>query len=113
MQEQNMYEGMFILAANLSEEAKSRITESIKVGITSRGGEIVKIHELGRRRLAYKIGKHSEGSYLLYYFKVNANDLKDMWREYHLLGEEGLLRFMTLRQDNVMEKIEFPVLQQS
>lgn len=113
MQEHQKYEGMYIIAANLSDEAKSRIVESIKVGITSRGGEIVQSHEMGRRKLAYKIGKHSEGFYILYYFTARASDIKDMWREYRLLAEEGLLRFMTLRQDEVMEKLEFPALQQS
>lgn len=107
------YEGMFILGASLSDEAKARITESIKLGITSRGGEILKIHEMGRRKLAYKIRKNSEGVYYLYYFEVDPAQVKEMWREYKLLEEEGLLRFMTLRQDNVMEKIEFPQLQQA
>lgn len=107
------YEGMFILGANLSDEAKQRITESIKLGITSRGGEIVKIHEMGRKKLAYKIRKNSEGVYYLYYFDVDPSKMTEMWREYKLLEEEGLLRFMTLRQDQVMEKIEFQQLQQS
>lgn len=107
------YEGMFVLGANLSDEAKERIIESIKLGITSRGGQIVKEHNLGRKRLAYKIRKNSEGVYYLYYFEVDSSAIKDMWREYKLLEEEGLLRFMTLRQDEVMEKVEFPQLQQA
>lgn len=109
----HQYEGMFVLGANLSDEAKERIIDSIKLGITSRGGQILKEHNLGRKRLAYKIGKNSEGSYYLYYFEVDSSLIKDMWREYKLLEEEGLLRFMTLRQEKIMEKVEFPQLQQA
>lgn len=104
----NLYEGMYILSATLSDDARNKILEKIQKGITSRGGEINKIHERGRSRLAYDIDRQREGHYYLIYFSVKPAAITELWHEYHLT--EGLLRFITLRTDEVMEKIEFKTL---
>jgi len=58
---QNLYEGMYVISATLSDDARNKALDKIQVGITGRGGEIVKIHDQGRRRLAYEIDGHREG----------------------------------------------------
>jgi len=109
--QQNLYEGMYVISATLSDEARTKALGKIQAGITEHGGEIVKIHEQGRRRLAYEINGHREGYYFVLYFKVPAAAISEMWHEYHL--NEDLVRFITLRTDNVMEKIEFKALEQA
>lgn len=105
---QNLYEGMYVLSATLSEEARSKALDKIKNGITSRGGEIVKIHEQGRKRLAYEIDGRREGFYYVIYFNSKPAAISELWQEYHL--NEDLIRFITLRADAVMETIEFKPL---
>lgn len=105
---QNLYEGMYVLSATLSDDARSKALEKIKNGIISRGGEIVKIHEQGRKRLAYEIDGRREGFYYVIYFNVRPNAISELWQEYHL--NEDLVRFITLRADDVMETIEFKPL---
>jgi small subunit ribosomal protein S6 len=105
---QNLYEGMYVISATLSDDARHKALERIQAGITSRGGEIKKIHEQGRRRLAYEINGHREGYYYIIYFTVQPAAISELWQEYHL--NEDLIRFMTLRTDKVMEKIEFKTL---
>jgi small subunit ribosomal protein S6 len=104
----NLYEGMYIISARLSDDARSKALTKITDGITSHGGEIEKIHEMGRRRLAYEIDGHREGHYYVVYFKVDASAVKEMWSEYHL--SEDLIRFITLTTDKVKEKLEFKSL---
>jgi small subunit ribosomal protein S6 len=107
----NLYEGMYVISAKLSEDARQKALDKIINGITSRGGEIQKIHEQGRRRLAYEITGHREGYYYIVYFTVKPSCIKDLWAEYHL--HEDLVRFVTLRTEAVMEKIEFkPLVEQ-
>lgn len=106
--QQNLYEGMYIISAKLSDDARGKALDKIKNAILERGGEIVKVHDQGRKRLAYEINGHREGHYYILYFKTEPNNIADFWREYHL--SEDLIRFVTLRTDNVMEKIEFKVL---
>lgn len=105
---QNLYEGMYILSAGLSEDARLKALDKIKGGITSRGGEILKIHDQGRKRLSYEIDTKKEGYYYLLYFSVVANAIEGLWQEYHL--NEDLMRFITLRTEEVMDKIEFKQL---
>lgn len=104
----NLYEGMYVVSATLSEDARHKALEKIQKGITDRGGEILKIHDQGRRRLAYEIDGHREGYYFLIYFNVVPSAIDELWQEYHL--HEDLIRFITLRTEKVLEKIEFKSL---
>ncbi len=107
---QNLYEGMYVLKATLSDEARNKALDKIKTGITSRKGEVVKIHDQGRRRLAYEIDGLREGHYYVLYFNILPFAINEMWQEYHL--NEDLIRFITLRTEAVMDKIEFKVLEE-
>jgi len=104
----NLYEGMYIISATLSDDARNKALARIEKGITDRGGEILKVHEWGRKRLAYEVDGHREGYYYIVYFNVEPKAVEELWQEYHL--NEDLVRFMTLVTDNVMEKIEFRAL---
>ena len=103
-----LYEGMYILNAGLSEEARLRALKKIEDLIEEFGGSVVKLHDRGRQRLAYEIRNNREGYYYLLYFKVAADAIVKMQKEYHLM--EDLLRFITLRADEVMEEIKFKSL---
>lgn len=102
---ENLYEGMYVISAKLSDDARTKAFDKIEKGITSRGGEIVKLHEMGRRRLAYEISGHKEGYYYVVYFTAPTSIINELWQEYHL--HEDLIRFVTLSTDKVMEKLEF------
>jgi small subunit ribosomal protein S6 len=94
-QRNHLYEGMYILSATLSDDARQKALEKINNGITGRGGEIN-----GRR----------EGHYFILYFSAPTKNLSEMWKEYHL--NEDLVRFLTSRTPVVPEKIEFKQLLQ-
>ena len=103
-----LYEGMYILSATLSDDAKQKALDRISNGITTRGGEIRKVFDQGRKKLAYEIQGKREGHYYLIYFTVPSTEINEMWREYHL--NEDLIRFLTLQAEEVPEKIEFKQL---
>jgi len=109
-QRTHLYEGMYILSATLSDEARQKALEKITTGITGRSGEIHKVFDQGRRKLAYEINGRREGHYFLLYFSTSTSHLSAMWSEYHL--NEDLVRFLALRTPVVPEKIEFKQLLQ-
>ncbi|MFI5333748.1 MAG: 30S ribosomal protein S6 [Chlamydiales bacterium] len=110
-QKNQLYEGMYILSTTLSDEARQKALDKILGGISERGGEVHKIHDQGRRKLAYEINGKRDGHYYLLYFSVVTPAIKDMWREYHL--NEDLVRFLTLRTEKVLETLEFkPIVQE-
>src|SRR3990167_4409306 len=105
---QGLYEGMYILSATLSDESRKKAFLKITNGITEKGGEIVKLHELGRKKLAYEITGKREGYYYVLYFRAPTRIIVDLWKEYHL--HEDLIRFMTMRTEKVLESMEFKPL---
>jgi len=107
---QNLYEGMYILSATLSDEARNKAMDKIQGSITSRGGEILKLHPQGKKRLAYEIEGHREGYYYVMYFNVDTQAVSELWQEYHL--NEDLVRFITLTTDKVLDKIEFKAIEE-
>ena len=106
----SLYEGMYILSATLSEDSRSKALDKILNGITEKGGEIHKIHDMGRRKLAYTIEKRREGYYYLLYFTAPTAAINELWKEYHL--HEDLIRFMTMKTDKVMDKLNFAPLKE-
>jgi len=107
--QKNLYEGMYIISSTLNDDARNKALEKVLEGITSRGGEIVKNHDFGRRRLAYDIAGHREGHYYVVNFEVTPEAITEMRGEYRLM--EDLVRYMITTPSEVMEKIEFKSLE--
>jgi len=110
MTRKQLYEGMYILRSTLSEGARAKALERIEEGIKESGGEVHKVHDQGRKKLAYQMDGAKEGHYYLLFFSVPTSALDELWRDYHL--NEDLIRFMTLRADEVKEEIKFHELPQ-
>ena len=68
----NKYEAMYVITPELEDEAIKGIIEKYTGIITANGGEIEKVDEWGRRRLAYPINDLNEGYYVLMTFNAAA-----------------------------------------
>lgn len=106
---QHLYEGMYILSATLSEDARKKAVDKITSGIAHHAGEVKKIFDQGRRKLAYEVGGRKEGYYYVIFFTAGSTSMPELWRDYKL--NEDLLRFITLRVDKVPENLEFKKLE--
>jgi small subunit ribosomal protein S6 len=107
-EKRHLYEGMYILSATLSEEARKKALDKIISSITDKQGEMKKTFEQGRRKMAYEINGRREGYYYILYFAAPSSIVADLWKEYHL--NEDLIRFVTLRVEAVPENLEFKPL---
>ena len=103
-----LYEGMYILSATLSDESRKKAFDKITDGITQKGGAIRKLHELGRRKLAYEIDGKREGYYYVLFFESPTSAISELWKEYPL--HEDLIRFSTMRVEKVQESLDFKPL---
>lgn len=104
----HLYEGMYIFNTSLSDDARQKLLDKVTSNIVEKGGEVHKIFDQGRKRMAYEINKKREGHYFLVFFSAPTKTLEKLWREYRL--NEDILRFMNLRVSQVPEKIEFQPL---
>lgn len=66
----NFYEKIVLLLPTLSEEEVKDVINKITSFITDNGGEVLKIENWGKKKLAYKLNKQSKGYYVLFIFKA-------------------------------------------
>jgi small subunit ribosomal protein S6 len=107
-EEKKLYEGMYIVSAQLTEDARTKACQKLKEGVSARGGEVVEFHDQGKKRLAYAINNHKEGYYYVMYFMADPLTVTQLWQEYDL--NENLVRYITLRANKALKKIEFKPL---
>ena len=100
-----IYEGMYILSATLSDESRKKAFEKITDGIVQKEGEILKIYDQGRRRLAYEIKGKREGHYYVVYFSSPTQAILEHVKNYRL--HEDIVRFMMVQAQEVPESLEF------
>ena len=60
----NKYELIYIIDTAVEETARKELIEKFNGIITANGGEVVKVEEWGKRRLAYAIDYKTEGYYV-------------------------------------------------
>ena len=91
------YETAFILTPVLSEQQTKDAVEKYKNLITSLGGEIINLENMGLRQLAYPIQKKSNGFYVLIEFTAEPSFIKTLEVEYK--RDERIIRFLTTALD--------------
>ena len=91
------YELMLVFRPDAPDERISAIIDRTTRQITADGGQIVKVAPWGRRRLAYQIDRHREGSYHIVVFEAPATAIAEMERT--LLITEEVLRHLVTRDE--------------
>jgi small subunit ribosomal protein S6 len=91
---------MLVLRPDSPDERASAIVDRTTRQVISAGGQIVKVAPWGRRRLAYPIDRHREGSYHIIVFEGPAEVVADVERDLQITEE--VLRHLVV-------KVERPV----
>ena len=74
----NTYEGMFLLDSAKAATAWDDTVKHVHDILTKHHSEIVASRQWDERRLAYSIGGHKKGTYLLTYFRTDGENLKEI-----------------------------------
>ena len=93
----NKYEAMYVITPELEDEAVKGIIEKYTGIITANGGEIEKVDEWGRRRLAYPINYKTEGYYVLTTFSAAPEFPRELERNFN--NDENILRYLVVRKE--------------
>ncbi len=91
------YELMLVFSPDAPDERISAIVDRTTRQISTDGGQIVKVAPWGRRRLAYPIDRHRDGSYHIVVFEAPATAILELERG--LLITEEVLRHLITRQE--------------
>ena len=91
------YELMLVLRPDVADDKSQAIVDRTTRGIVAAGGQIIKVAPWGRRRLAYPIDRHREGSYHIILFEAPSDAIVEL--EHTLLITEEVLRHLITRVD--------------
>lgn len=98
------YELVYVMRPEASEAEVAEMQSQVEAIIQRLGGTLDKTDLWGRRKLAYDIGKHKEGFYVLHAITGGGELMKEIDRRFRVT--EGLLRHLIVRVDESDRKAE-------
>lgn len=96
-----LYETVFIARQDLSAKQAEDLAKDFAKIVNDNGAEVKNTENWGLRTLAYKINKNRKGHYTLFHIDGTHDAVAEMERNMRL--HEDVLRFMTLRMDELPE----------
>ena len=104
MAEKRTYEVVFIVDTDTGEDETARLIEGLQKIVTDLGGTISKTESMGRRTLAYKIGRKAEGNYVLFEIEGTGREIAELERRMRV--SDAILRYLTVRVDEERQRAE-------
>ena len=92
-----VYEELYILKPDTSDEDVDGFIEQIKTIITNGKGTVDKVDKWGVRKLAYRVQKFAEGNYTLIQFTSPPEAVHEVERRMRVT--DNVIKFITVRID--------------
>jgi small subunit ribosomal protein S6 len=99
-----IYEELFIVKPDAPDEEVDAFVETIKTQLTTAGATVDKVDKWGKRRLAYRVDKYREGTYVLFQFSSEPTVVKELERR--LRVSDVVLKFLTVRIDETLKRLD-------
>lgn len=93
----NQYEVMYVIDPALEDSARTELINRFSDLVAKNGGEVDRVDEWGKRRLAYAIQYKTEGYYVLMYIKAPAELPREIERNMQI--SDSILRYLTVRYE--------------
>jgi len=98
------YELVYIVSPDATEEQVQALHTQVEEIIGRLGGQLDKTENWGRRRLAYEIGSHKEGTYVLEVISGGGDLMKELDRR--LRVSDQVIRHLVVRVDEENRVVE-------
>jgi small subunit ribosomal protein S6 len=99
-----IYEELFIIKPDAPDEEVDAFVEQLRTQLTTAGATVDKIDKWGKRRLAYRVDKYREGTYVLFQFTSGPEAVKELERR--LRVSDSVLKYLTVRIDETLKRLE-------
>ena len=98
------YEIIFIVRPDIEEEELNKLVTQFEGVVAGAGGKIEKVDRMGRRRLAYRVGRYQDGHYVLFLLEGTGDTVKELERR---LGvTDSVIKFLAVRIDEELKRAE-------
>ncbi|HZM62474.1 MAG TPA: 30S ribosomal protein S6 [Vicinamibacterales bacterium] len=98
------YELVYVVSPDASDEQVNDLHTQVDAIVQRMGGQIEKTDNWGRRKLAYEIGRHKEGTYVLEVINGHGDLMKEIDRR--LRVTDLVIRHLTVRVDEEQGVVE-------
>ncbi len=98
------YELVYVVSPEATEEQVTDLHTQVEAIVQRIGGQIEKTENWGRRKLAYEIGRHKEGTYVLELIDGSGELMKEIDRR--LKVSDLVIRHLVVRIDEDQSVIE-------
>ena len=102
--EKRVYEVVFIVDPDTGEEDFTRLTETLQHIVSDQGGTITKTENMGRRQLAYRIGRKTDGVFMLFEIEGTGAEIAELERRMRV--SDQVMRYLTVRVDEDRRRAE-------
>ena len=98
------YELVYILPPDTTEEQVTDLHQQIEAVVSRMNGQIEKMENWGRRKLAYEIGRNKEGVYVLEVINGSGELMKELDRRLRVM--DLVIRHMVVRVDEEKKVVD-------
>ena len=96
----NQYEVMYVIDPTLDDGARVELINRFPELVKKNGGEVDRVDEWGKRRLAYAINYKTEGYYVLMYIKAPSSLPQELERNLQIA--DSVLRYLVIRYEGAL-----------
>jgi small subunit ribosomal protein S6 len=98
------YELVYVVSPDATDDQVADLHTQVEAIVQRMGGQIEKTDNWGRRKLAYEIGRHKEGTYVLEVINGSGELMKEIDRR--LKVSDLVIRHLTVRVDEEQAVVE-------
>lgn len=98
------YEFLYLLAGHITDEEQPKISAQIREIVEGFGGSEIQEEYLGKKKLAYQIGKTKNGHYVVLHFNLSPAKLSQLDAKIRTM-KTTIIRYLILNIDEDLKKI--------
>ncbi len=91
------YEGMFLVGNTAANDDWDNLVDHIQGVLTKHGAEVIELNKWEERKLAFNIGDHTRGTYIIVLFNADGSSITKIRHDFSL--SESVIRSLILRDD--------------
>jgi len=92
-----VYETIFIVKTSVSDDEMAALVAKVRGVIEKHNGEVLKVENWGKKKLAYEVRKEKKGTYVFIRFGGGGSLVSELEHQYRV--EDAIIKFLTVKCD--------------